>query len=260
MGVGDRRSVLGGDGVSSNKQRAAARDAVRAKPADGGVVIAWIHPGQVSSYFLESLLTTTLVDVSRGPDRRIVNYLQDWSSANVSASRNTVTQRFLDMGAGDWLLWIDADMQWLPDAVDLLIASADPKERPIVGGLCFGMAEGGLVPTIYQWAQLDEGLTTIRLPDYERDAVIPVAATGAAFLLIHRTALETIRARDFSKAFPFFQETEHLGKPVGEDLTFCIRAAQCGIPVHVNTAVKIGHHKSSLLTEEMFDAQPKGAS
>jgi hypothetical protein len=244
----------------SQKQRAAARDALRTQPADGGVVIAWIHPGEVSSYFLESMLTTTLSDFARGPDRRIVNYLQDWSSANVSASRNTVTQRFLDMGVGDWLLWVDADMQWTPDAIDLILASADPTERPIVGGLCFGMAEGGLVPTIYQWAQLEEGITTVRLPTYERDAVIQVAATGAAFLLVHRSALETIAARQFSRAFPFFQETEHLGKPVGEDLTFCIRAGQCGIPVYVNTAVKIGHHKSQLLTEDVFDSQPKGVS
>jgi hypothetical protein len=241
--------------MASQAQRAAKRDAARG-PADGGIVLAYIHPGEVSSYFLESMLTTVLTDVARGPGRRIVNILQEWSSANVSSSRNTVTQRFLDGGVGDWLLWVDADMQWEPDAIDLILASADPQERPVVGGLCFGMAPGGLFPTIYQMADLPQGMTTVRVGQYPRDTLMQVTATGAAFLLIHRRVLEVMRDRGFSPAFPFFQEMEHLGQPVGEDLTFCFRVGMCGFPVYVNTAVKIGHHKSHLLTEELFESNP----
>ena len=227
----------------------------------GGVVLAYIHPGEVSAYFVESLLTTVLADIAADATgahpRRIVNIMQEWSSANVSSSRNVVTQRFLDSPHGEWLLWIDADMQWEPDAIERLLEVADPIERPIVGGLCFGMAGGRLWPTIYQWAELDEGLTTVRVGMYPADALIRAAATGAAFVLIHRTALEKIRAREFSAAFPWFQETELSGKPVGEDITFCIRAGLCEIPVHVHTGVKIGHHKSHLLTADTFQAQPK---
>lgn len=230
-----------------------------------GVVIAYIHPGQVSSYFTESLMVTYLADVSasdagRRP-RRLVNVLQEWSSANVSAARNTVTERFLDLrtpdGAtvGDWLLWIDSDMQWEPSAIDALMETADPSERPIVGGLCFGNAKGGMFPTIYQFAQLDGQLTTVRVRDYPRDAVVKCAATGAAFLLIHRHVLDAMRKHVFNEAFPFFQEV-HLGnQPVGEDIAFCLRAAQLGFPIYVDTRAKIGHHKSSLLTEELFDKE-----
>lgn len=237
--------------MASQQQRAKKRDALREAPG-GGVVLAYIHPGETSAYFTESMLTTILSDVARGPGRRIVNIMQEWSSANVSSSRNTVTQRFLDGGVGEWLLWVDADMQWMPEDFDRILAVADPTERPIVGGLCFGMSDGHPWPTIYQWAQLEEGLTTVRVRAYPRDSVIQVAATGAAYLLIHRKALEAIRDRGFNKTFPWFQETEHLGKPVGEDLTFCIRAGLCGIPVHVDTGVRIGHHKSHLITEDVF--------
>ena len=182
-----------------------------------GIVIAYIHPGEVSAYFLESMHTTHLADIA-GP-RRIVNVLQEWSSANVSAARNTVTSRFLDTRTadgrtvGDWLLWVDADMQWEPDAIELLMQSADPVKRPIVGGLCFGMALEEQVPTIYQWGQTDDGeLTTYRVGHYTRDAVVQVAATGAAFLLIHRSVLEAMRAAEFNPAFPFFQELQ-MGSP-----------------------------------------------
>jgi GT2 family glycosyltransferase len=153
------------------------------------------------------------------------------------------------------LLWIDADMQWEPSAIDLLLEAADPKDRPIVGGLAFGMALDGMYPTIYQWAEIDGKLTTIRVRDYPTDSVIPVAATGAAFLLIHRRALQQMAAKNFDPAFPFFAESAGNGKPVGEDITFCVRAGICGLPVAVHTGARIGHHKSALLTEEQFFKQ-----
>jgi hypothetical protein len=51
------------------------------------VVIGYIHPGQVSAFFTHSLIMSLMSD--QGLHRRIVGIEQDWSSANVSASRNT---------------------------------------------------------------------------------------------------------------------------------------------------------------------------
>lgn len=219
--------------------------------------IAFIHPGQCSAYFTTSLVGSLLYD--RATSRRIVNIKNEWSSANVSASRNSLTAQFLETDA-EWLWWIDADMGWEPTALDQLFEVADAESAPIVGGLCFGASHDALWPTIYRWAEVDGSLTTVRVAEYPRDEVVQVAATGAAFLLIHRSALEAIRDKPFNRTFPWFQETEMDGKPVGEDLTFCIRAGVMGIPVFVNTAVKVGHHKSHLLTEELFDAQRKATS
>lgn len=218
------------------------------------VVLAYIHPGTVSAYFLEGMLATVLLD--QNTERRIQTILQDWSSANVSQSRNKLTQKFLDQYDAEWLLWIDSDMAWQPEDVYRLMDSADRESRPVVGGLCFGAFHDRLFPTIYLWGETEDGkIVTYRPENYPRDAVVPVAATGAAFLLIHRDVLHKIRAHGFSKTFPWFQETEYQGDPVGEDLTFCLRAAQLAIPVFVNTGVRIGHHKSTVLTEDVFDAQ-----
>ena len=234
----------------------------RARKADAGgpdttVVVAFIHPGTCSAYFTTSLVGSLLYD--RATARRIVGLKNEWSSANVSQPRNNLTRQFLETGA-EWLWWIDADMGWEPEALDQLLSVADPKSAPIVGGLAFGAFHDMLFPTIYQFGQVDGQLTTVRMADYPRDAVVEVAATGAAFLLIHRSALEAIRDREFNKTFPWFQETEMSGQPVGEDLTFCLRARMLEIPVHVNTAVKVGHHKSTLLTEERFFEQREATS
>ena len=245
--IGSKKRKPKSDPVQAQKYRDITNDKV---------VVAFIHPGEVSSYFLVSLVAMILADQRGKEQPNIVGMLQEWSSANVSAPRNLLTSKFLDEYDADWLLWIDADMQFDADAMDRLLAVADPAERPIVGALCFGMSQGKLFPTIYMLAQDDDGHTrTVRMGNYPPDQVVRVAGTGAAFLLIHRSALETIRARQFNKTFPFFQESELHGQPVGEDITFCLRAKVLGFPVHVHTGVKIGHHKSAVLTEAMFRAE-----
>ena len=71
----------------------------------------------------------------------------------MSASRNIVTQRFLDKNDADWLLWIDSDMQWSPFDDDVLLDAADPNDAGrVLGGLCFGMSMGKPFPTIYHFA------------------------------------------------------------------------------------------------------------
>jgi hypothetical protein len=233
---------------------AKARRKPRPAHGAGKVVIAYIHPGETSAFFTQSLLLSCMRD--RGENQRIVNVVQEWSSANVSSSRNNLTTAFLDDSDAEWLWWIDADMAWDHTALEDLIAAADPVSAPIVGGLCFGATGDILFPTIYQFTKTaDDQLTTMRVGDYPDDSLVQCAATGAAFLLIHRTVLEAMRGREFNKSFPFFQETEVAGQPCGEDITFCLRAGICGFPVHVHTGIKVGHHKSHLLTAELFRSQ-----
>jgi len=221
----------------------------------GTVVVGFLHPGMVSAYFTTSLVQMLLFD--QGTSRHIVGMLQEWSSANVSTARNEIVRRFLEHHTqAEWLLFVDSDMQWDHDALDRLLSAADQAAAPIVGGLCFGAVRDRLFPTIYRLVPTEEGgVTTLRVGDYPRNQLVPCDATGAAFLLIHRSVLKSMRAHQFNPTFPWFQEAELGGLPAGEDLTFCLRARQLGVPIHVDTRVKVGHHKSALFTEAMFDAQ-----
>lgn len=223
--------------------------------SSGGVVIAYCHPGQTSAYFTQSLMNLLMFD--QATSRHIKGCLNEWSSANISTARNNATANFLGDYDAEWLLWIDADMQFPHDSVDRLLASADAKERPIMGGLCFGATHGQLFPTIYQMGHddLTGEVTTKRVEEYPIDEVVPCAATGAAFILIHRTVLQAMKRENFNKVFPWFQETTLGVNPAGEDITFCLRAGILGFPVHVDTSVQIGHHKSILFDHAMFQAQ-----
>lgn len=232
-----------------------ARRARQEAKGAGKVVIGYIHPGQVSAAFCSALVMTLMYD--QATSRNVVGLLQDWSSANVSCSRNTIVERFLaHESQAEWLLFIDSDMQWEHTAIEQLLSAADPRERPIVGGLCFGASQDALFPTIYRLAYDDDGRpSTVRLGNYPHDELVPCDATGAAFLLIHRGVLNSMRDRVFNRTFPWFQETELSGRPAGEDVTFCLRARQMGVPIYVDARVKVGHHKSTIYTEAMFDAQ-----
>lgn len=229
------------------------------------VVIAYCHPGLVHGAFMESVVDLLIYDMAL--NRRIVNgggRLGLQAGANLSGPRNGLVKQFLAYGQADWLWMIDSDMTFAADTLERLLEHADPDKAPIVGGLCFGFDEDGQVqPTLYG---LDgdendpEHMAVIRYHEWPPETMWHVAATGAACLLMHRTALERIRdaqlpnqsRRGFNEAFPWFQETEHGGTPVGEDITFCWRAGLLGIPVYVNTGVQCGHIKQRVLTMDSY--------
>jgi GT2 family glycosyltransferase len=218
------------------------------------VVAAYPHPHEVSARFHKCWDSLRQYDF--GHRRRIAEgggHLANSSGANITNARNEIATAFLDRHDADWLWFVDTDMTFEPDVLDRLVDAAHPQDRPILGALCFSLQDGyRAAPTLY----------TIR-PDgkagrtfyYPKDTLVR-SMTGTGCLLIHRTALETIRASGrFPTAYPFFQECAFGDLPVGEDLTFCIRAEAIGIPVHVDTSIKCGHEKPFIVDEEMYDAQ-----
>lgn len=220
----------------------------------GTIAAGYVHPTEVSAFFHASMVKTLMADATGR--RRITAHLPKYSSANVSNARNAIVRTFLDETAAEWLWMVDADMQWRPDDLDTLLEYADEKRAPVVGGLCFGVEDGALFPTLYDFEQLDGGgIGTLRYDAYPDNAMFQVGATGAAFLVIHRRVLAAVRDKGFNPAYPWFQETQIGDKPCGEDVTFCIRAAQVGAPVHVHTGVEIGHHKSHVLTAGQYREQ-----
>jgi hypothetical protein len=235
-------------------------------PPDG-VVVSWVRGPYVNGEFAECLLS--LVDFDNRLHQRIIGgrggFVSQSSSANISAGRNELCKKFLDYSTAPWLLMLDTDMTFDADLVERLLEHADPDKAPIVGGLCFSMDEDrSLFPTLYDLAGTVERPEFVRYHEFPPESMFQVAATGAACLLIHRSALERIRdyvdpdhpeRRGFSEAFQWFQESEFFDRRMGEDITFCLRAGRCGIPVHVNTAVKLGHIKQFALTFDRYVAQ-----
>ena len=221
----------------------------------GSIAIGWCHGVYVGAGFANSLASLLAYELSR-PAVRLRQFIPQYSGVNVSNGRNQVVRAFL-AGDCEWLWMLDTDMTFPRNVLDPLMDAADPDRYPVLGALAFGVNEDVLFPTLYGIASNpDTGKPeTIRFDSYPRNALFPVVMTGAACLLVHREALMKVSQLDESAAFPWFQERELNGQSCGEDMTFCIRLARAGVPVHVHTGVTVGHQKTYLLTEKLYTAQ-----
>lgn len=231
-------------------------------------MLATLSAGTMSSLTAESIWATMRADGMRkdpwfGEHGGTINII---SGPRIAETRSQIVDTFLREAAfarAEWLLMVDADMVFTPGDVFDLLEVADPDTHPIVGGLCFAGNLGTMYPTIYVASRDADGkLDLDRVEDYPRDAIVKCHATGGAFLVVHRRVLlamaKAFRTLDDGtpNPYPWFVEghTDVHGRPYGEDIAFCMRAGALGFPVHVHTGVKVGHHKSIVLTEELFDA------
>lgn len=184
----------------------------------------------------------------------------------ISEMRNGAAQFLLDRSEAEWLLFIDSDMGFDPDALELLLDAADPVERPVIGALCFGLrkeksdGQGGYVgvafPTIYDWKQHPDQPRPgfVQRYDFTPNTVTQVGATGAAFLLIHHSVLEEIRQTSGDTWFDrakMHSEDESMG----EDISFCVRVGQMGKPIFVHTGVGTNHLKTIHVNEDYYRGQ-----
>lgn len=156
----------------------------------------------------------------------------------LTLQRNEAVQRM----NGDWLLFIDDDMVWSPDAVGRLIASREEHDLDMLGALCFRRSDP-YQPTLYMREQpLSGGYN--HLEDWP-DGIVEVDATGLAFLLIHKRVFEAIA----ESPMPPLQERTKGPPPnffrwegtLGEDLRFCQDAKKAGMRIWVDTRIEVGH-------------------
>jgi len=237
----------------------------------GAVTVGFLHPGEVAGCFMHSLTDLLFYDAAN--NQRIVSHrfgqlAKEAHAGRIHSSRNELAKNLLDDSEAEWLFVVDADMGFAPDTVDRLIASADKRHRPVVGGLCFGLKTERradffaqryrIVPTLYHMAETAEKVGFIPMLDYPKDQLVEVDATGAACLLIHRSVLHEIRDQHGDKWFSLIDVPKGEGgfTEFSEDISFCLRSHAVGRKVWVDTSIKTTHAKGGIyLDEEMYDLQ-----
>lgn len=222
------------------------------------VVVAYAHGAEQSSVFAESL--RLLLDHT--PDTIPLSWFG--VTGGIHRTRNGMVKTFLDQSDHEWLWMVDSDMAFAPDTVDMFLSVADPQEFPVVGGLCFGQRTSGRdelniplfeqYPTIYKLNP--DTMSFGAVDEYPDNAFMRCAGTGGACLFIHRTVLEAMREQVGDHWFtPVAGAGGDPQEPFSEDLSFCVRLGQLGVPLHVHTGIRTGHQKPAFLTHESFMAQ-----
>lgn len=233
-------------------------------PADA-VTVAYVNHNEVAYSWHHSIVELIGYDLSTKGRILQGGYIAyRYGTDGLVDARNKAVEQFLAERDSEWLFWIDTDMGFAPDTIERLVEVADPKERPIVGGLCFTQRETGedrlggwrtaAAPTIFDWVHTEGQQGFAIRWDYPLNTVTQCAGTGGACVLVHRSVYERVFAKYgrswYDKAFnPSMKQT------TSEDLSFCMRALALGIPVHVHTGVKTSHQKTVWLGENEYQAQ-----
>lgn len=217
------------------------------------VFLGYLHPNGLSASFHKSLLD--LVQYDAGKHLRQYGAVRS-AGYGLPEARNYLAEKTLELGY-DWLLFVDADMGFRPDTLDRLVEAAHPTDRPIVGGLCFVWKDRGPdgfngvrsepLPTIYDYIDGDFRSRA----HYPVDQLIPVAATGTAMLLIHRSALEKVRDEYGPTWFDRVPKGDGSGL-MGEDISFFMRTGSIEVPAFVHTGIRTTHHKEIFVGESDF--------
>jgi hypothetical protein len=172
--------------------------------------------------------------------------------------RNNLCRVFNDPQVRDactHLLMVDSDIAFHPDDVRLLYAEAEDKG--VVGGVYYSNYGGVAKPVVYDWTTNEIGLKTLEVIDRWDDGwpfwptrhagrgpdpMVKVPAMGAGFLMIRYEVLDVLEALH-GEPQPWFEEPVRDGVHFGEDLAFCLRAADAGFSVWAHRGVEVAHIK-----------------
>lgn len=169
------------------------------------------------------------------------------ASSLVYDARNALAAQAI-MGGFDRILWLDSDMQFAPDIFERLSADMD-EGREFVSGLYF-TRRAPIKPVCYSYVGFrpeGEGIKPVAEAyfDYPKDSIFEVAGVGFGGVMMTVDLLKRVKAKfglPFSPALGF-----------GEDLSFCMRAAELGAKIYCDSRIKMGHAGLMTVTEELYD-------
>lgn len=166
-------------------------------------------------------LFAAIAELSRRGEKVQMNILKGFYVHNY---REQLVERALASGATH-LMFIDSDMTFLPDAVPTLLS----RHQDIVGAPYVWKTppHENIVKLIRGGELVSAGYDVGRQP-------FPCYSVGTGFMLVKMTV--------FSKVDPPWFRIEQEGqKMIGEDVSFCRRAAEAGCSVWCDPTIPIGH-------------------
>lgn len=248
--------------------RAARRHPERhRRPTAGKVVVSYPRPDMVDGLWADSVIMACLQDGSKGGRSAITRVISVASSALICSARNDIVRGFLADDDAEFLFMSDTDMPFTVQRLYEMIDTARENDLPLLGGLYFGWGHihGERVPRpqLYRVYGRDED-GTVRISnelEVPEPGLHEYHATGAGCLLVRRDVLEKVGAINEGHPFPWFQETVIGKKPLGEDITFCLRARSAGFPLTIHTGFEFPHRKMFLMTSDTYrNALPRIAA
>lgn len=211
------------------------------------IIVCWCDNGTTDGKFTEGLVYSIL---SSGVPIRSAMRVQ---GNQIGRQRQQALDHWYEKTSYDWILWVDSDIVLTNQALQKVWQAADADLRPVVTGTYFISKENEQAmmtpyPAIFNWTDSDYQISYVHpLP---KDQVIQVGTAGFGFVLMHRSAIDKMRAVHGS--IPYFNETGVGDKFVSEDINFFRLMHQAGVPLYSHTGAVVQHMKRFSLDVEYY--------
>ena len=159
-------------------------------------------------------------------------------------SRNDLAKKAIEMGA-EYVFWLDSDMVFNTDILELMHKEMAEKNLDILSGLYFRRVEP-YSPVLFE--KLDITDTDTDFAEFKEipSETFEVAGCGFGCVLMKTEVFIDV----FVKHQAFFTPI----RGVGEDLSFCWRARDCGYKIWCDPTFPLGHVGNQIITRNYFES------
>lgn len=146
----------------------------------------------------------------------------------------------------DYIFWLDSDMVFQPDTLERLIQSIGKGD--IISGLYFRRVSPFSPVLFKDFEVVGESATWSDFHKIPKD-VFEVGACGFGCLIMPTNIFIDVQVK-------FGQMFAPIGR-IGEDLSFCWRARQCGYKIVCDPTIELGHIGHHIINREFYDVYTK---
>ena len=164
-------------------------------------------------------------------------------SSLIYTARDSLASKALQMEA-DYMFWLDSDMVFAPDTLLRLLEHAAPDT--IVTGMYFRRVQP-YTPVLYDQVDVDEDgkIHTHELTEVP-EGLTEVAGCGFGCVLMPVQAIVDVMVKHGALFAPVIG--------MGEDLSFCWRARDCGYKIVADPSIPLGHVGYQTITKLYYEA------
>ena len=160
----------------------------------------------------------------------------------IYTSRNRLRQTAIKMGV-DYVFWLDSDMVFPPDTLEKMIQTLEGNNLDILSGVYFRRV-APYTPVLYD--EMDDTGVDYTEFDSIPDGLFKIGACGFGCVLMRTSVLIDVLATHLDLFTPLAR--------AGEDISFCIRARQCGYELWADPSIPLGHVGHRTITRDFYEA------
>lgn len=160
-------------------------------------------------------------------------------------SRNDLAMQAIQTGF-DWVFWLDSDMVFQQDILVQMLDVAREKDLDFLSGIYFRRVPP-YTPVAFDHLEVDEK-NNCEWSEFEElpQSLFEVGGCGFGGVLVKTEVLAKVQEKFGNMFFPIAQ--------MGEDLSFCWRARQCGYKVWMDPTIVLGHVGYSVINRKFYES------